>query len=944
MKIISFNEYKQNPVQKQKKIHSTTNIFIKGAREHNLKDIDVTIPKNKIVVVTGVSGSGKSSIVMDTLYAEGQRRYVESLSSYARQFLMRMNKPDVDYISGLCPAIAIEQKVTSKSSRSTVGSLTEIYDYLKLLFARIGNTYSPVSGKVVKKHTVSDVVDFLKQIEPGKKIILTAPVTFHKGWKIVELLKIFNQKGFTRIITEKGTEQIESLIEENRALKENEQWQLLIDRFVSGPKLIEQANRTSDSVQTAISEGEGKCIVSINEEAPHYFSTIFELDNLVFEEPTPELFSFNNPYGACKTCEGFGNVIGIDADLVFPDKNLSVYQGAIACWKGEKMGLWKQRFIDVAHLFDFPIHRPIKELTQQENDLLWTGNEHFKGLDAFLKMLEESAYKIQYRVMLSRYRGRTACPSCKGTRIREDANYVKIKGNSITDLVLMPIDELNLFFQNLKLTKTENEISKRILFEINNRLSVMCQIGLGYLSLNRLSNTLSGGESQRINLTRNLGSNLTGSMYILDEPSIGLHSKDTERLIKVLTNLRDLGNTVIVVEHDESIMQAADHILDIGPKAGRFGGKLVAEGSYNEIIRHPDSLTADYLSGKKEIPIPEERRKQVHYIKLEGAEQHNLQNIDVTIPLNNLVVVTGVSGSGKTTLIKKILYPALERHFNDIGMKPGLFSKISGDLDNLENVDMVDQIPIGRSSRSNPVTYVKAYDSIRELFSRQQQARVRGYKPKDFSFNVEGGRCEHCKGEGEITVEMQFLADIHLTCEHCEGKRFKSEVLEVTYNGKTIFDVLQMTVSEAIDFFHNQKEIASKLAPLEAVGLGYIRLGQSSSTLSGGEAQRVKLAFFLSKGKHHQKQLFILDEPTTGLHFDDINKLLKAFDALIENGHSIVVIEHNLDIIKSADWVIDLGPGGGKNGGRLLYEGKPEDLVKINESYTAGFLKEKLTQ
>jgi excinuclease ABC subunit A len=943
MKIISFNEYKQNPVQTQKKIHSTANIFIKGAREHNLQNIDVAIPKNKLVVVTGVSGSGKSSLVMDTLYAEGQRRYVESLSSYARQFLMRMNKPDVDYISGLCPAIAIEQKVTSKSSRSTVGSLTEIYDYLKLLFARIGKTFSPVSGLEVKKHTVSDVVDFLKQLEPGKKIILTAPVIFHAGWKITELLKTFNQKGFTRIITENGTEQIERLIEENRKLKKNEQWQLLIDRFVSGPKLTAQANRVSDSVQTAISEGEGKCIISIVGGETHYFSTIFELDNMVFEEPTPEFFSFNNPYGACKKCEGFGNVIGIDPDLVFPNKSLSVYQGAIACWKGEKMSLWKQRFLDKAHLFNFPIHRPVIDLTPHEYNLLWKGNEHFKGLDMFFGMLEENAYKIQYRVMLSRYRGRTACSVCKGTRIREDANYVKINNHSITDLVLMPIEELNDFFKKIKLTQTEKEISGRILFEINNRLEVMCRIGLGYLTLNRLSNTLSGGESQRINLTRNLGSNLTGSMYILDEPSIGLHSKDTERLINVLTDLRDLGNTVIVVEHDESIMQSANHILDIGPKAGRFGGKLIAEGTFDEITKNTYSLTGAYLSGKKEIPVPKERRNQVHYIKVEGARQHNLQSIDVTIPLNNLVVVSGVSGSGKTTLIKKILYPALQRHFNDHGMKPGLFSKISGDLDRLENVDMVDQNPIGRSSRSNPVTYIKAYDAIRELFSRQQQARVRGYKPKTFSFNVEGGRCEHCKGEGQITVEMQFLADIHLTCEHCEGKRFKSEVLEVTYNGKSIFDVLQMTVAEAIDFFHNQKEIVSRLTPLDAVGLGYIRLGQSSSTLSGGEAQRVKLAFFLSKGKHHQKQMFILDEPTTGLHFDDINKLLKAFEALIENGHSIVVIEHNLDIIKCADWVIDLGPGGGNKGGRLLYEGKPAGLISVKESFTAAFLKDKLS-
>lgn len=935
-------ESKQKSIQKQDLIPADKAIVIKGAREHNLQNIDITIPKNRLVVVTGVSGSGKSSLIIDTLYAEGQRRYVESLSSYARQFLVRMNKPEVDYITGICPAIAIEQKVTAKSSRSTVGSLTEIYDYLKLLYARVGKTYSPVSGKLVKKKNVSDVTDFIINAPEGSKIILKTPLKAYQGWEYEDIFNILVQKGFSRVIINGQTKRIEDLDISSLTNNIYEKGYLLIDRYLGGGKLNESINRISDSIMTAFHEGEGKCYVWINGQELYDFSNRFELDGINFEEPSPEFFSFNNPYGACKKCEGFGSIIGIDDSLVFPDKNLSVFEEAIACWRGEKMSNWSRKLISEAINFDFPVHRPIKELTQEQYDLLWQGNPYFEGLNDFFRHLEESSYKIQYRVMLSRYRGRTGCPECRGTRIRKDASYVKVGQKSIIDLVRMPISELNGFFKDLELNEADQVVAKRLLYEINNRLGIMQNVGLGYLMLNRLSNSLSGGETQRINLTRTLGSNLTSSLYILDEPSIGLHPKDTYRLIKVLIQLRDIGNTVVVVEHDEDIMRAADHIIDMGPLAGRYGGKVIASGNYNEIAESNESLTSDYLNNRKNIPVPKVRRPLSQKIKLTGASQHNLNNIEVTIPLNSLVVVTGVSGSGKTTLIRKILYPALYQLINGQGQKPGSYEKLTGDLQLLQQVEMIDQNPIGRSSRSNPVTYVKAFDAIRDLYSRQQVSKVRGYKPKHFSFNIEGGRCETCKGEGEITVEMQFLADIHLECEECSGKRFKAELLDVTYNGKNIFEVLEMSVDDALSFFANHKDIKSKLQPLSDVGLGYVHLGQSSSTLSGGEAQRVKLAFFLTKGRSGIKQLFIFDEPTTGLHFHDINKLLVAFNALIEQGHSIIVIEHNLDVIKTADWIIDLGPDGGSEGGNLVFEGVPEDIVNETNSHTGKYLKEKL--
>lgn len=917
-------------------------IVIKGAREHNLRNIDVKIPKNKLVVVTGVSGSGKSSLIIDTLYAEGQRRYVESLSSYARQFLVRMEKPEVDYITGLCPAIAIEQKVTTRTTRSTVGSLTEIYDYLKLLFARVGMTISPISGEEVKKHSVSDVVDFILTRPLQTKVQLLAPFALYHGRGIKAELDLLLQKGFSRILKDAKPTRIEDVLKENLKEVAPESISILVDRFVINEESFSQQKRMADSVQTAFFEGEGVCQVLANEQV-HDFSNRFDLDGMDFEEPTPEFFSFNSPYGACKRCEGFGTIIGIDDDLVFPDKELSVYDDGVACWRGEKMQKWKERLIRNAEKFDFPIHRSIKHLTDEEYELLWEGNEYFNGLHDFFAHLEEKSYKIQYRVMLSRYRGRTTCPECKGTRIRKDANYVKIGGKSITDLILMPLNELQQFFDKLKLDTHEEKIARRVLIEINNRLKFMLDVGLGYLALNRLSNTLSGGETQRINLTRTLGSNLTSSMYILDEPSIGLHPKDNHRLVEVLKRLRDMGNTVIVVEHDEEIMREADYILDLGPEAGIHGGQLVSEGTFDEIIAQNESLTAKYLNGSLEIPVPKHRRKSTAKLKLTGARQHNLKNVDVTIPLNSLVLVTGVSGSGKTTLVKSILVPALEQHLQGHGTKPGMYNELEGDWKQLDQVELVDQNPIGRSSRSNPVTYVKAFDAIRDLFAKQQQSKLKGLKPKHFSFNVEGGRCENCKGEGEITVEMQFLADIHLTCEVCNGKRFKEEVLEVTYNGKNIYEVLEMSVEEAIKFFSKHKEVADKLQPLADVGLGYVKLGQSSNTLSGGEAQRVKLAHFLSKGNTHAKYLFVFDEPTTGLHFHDINKLLAAFNALIEQGHSIVVIEHNLDVIKTADWIIDLGPDGGKEGGEVVYQGVPEEIIKTKRSHTGAFLKEKLS-
>lgn len=931
----------QSPSTNQLVVRSSTKINIRGAREHNLQNVDVSIPKNKLVVFTGVSGSGKSSLILDTLYAEGQRRYVESLSSYARQFLTRMEKPDVDYIEGLCPAIAIEQKVTTRTSRSTVGSLTEIYDYLKLLFARVGKTYSPISGNVVKKQEVHDVADFILAQKPETKIQLLAPLKGHKGRSMKEELGLLLQKGFTRIGLEGELHRIEELLTENTFSFLKEDVRILIDRFVANDGLAEQSGRIADSVQTAIFEGEGACIVEIGGQGLHTFSNRFELDGIVFEEPSPDFFSYNNPYGACKRCEGFGTIIGIDEGLVIPDRSLSVYEDAIACWRGEKMQEWKQELVKSAIRFDFPIHRAIKDLTPEEYQLLWDGNSYFQGLNDFFSHLEANAYKIQYRVMLARYRGRTGCPDCKGTRIRKDATYVKVGGQSITDLVLLPVDELKTFFSGLELNEFDNKVAGRILKEINNRLQVMMDVGLGYLSLNRLSNSLSGGETQRINLTRTLGSNLTSSLYILDEPSIGLHPRDTQRLLRVLKQLRDLGNTVVVVEHEEEVMRSADYIIDIGPEAGIYGGRVVAEGTFDDIL-NSDSLTGKYLREELTIPVPDQRRPVHFSLQLMGARQHNLKGVDVTIQLRCLTVVTGVSGSGKTTLVKQILHPALSRLLHGHGDQPGAYDDLTGDLKQVEAVEMVDQNPIGKSSRSNPVTYVKAFDAIRDLFAQQQLSRQRGFKPRHFSFNVEGGRCEECKGEGQTTVEMQFLADIHLTCEVCEGKRFREEVLEVTYNGSNIYEVLEMSVDEALGFFKKHKEIMNRLQPLADVGLGYIKLGQSSSTLSGGEAQRVKLAFFLGKGNSTARHLFIFDEPTTGLHFHDISKLLRAFDALIAQGHSIIVIEHNPEVIKCADWVIDLGPDGGKGGGNLVFEGRPEELVDVPESYTGQFLKGKL--
>ena len=919
-------------------------IIIKGARTHNLQNVDVAIPRNKLVVVTGVSGSGKSSITIDTLYAEGQRRYVESLSSYARQFLTRMNKPDVDYIKGICPAIAIEQKVSTRTTRSTVGSLTEIYDYLRLLYARVGKTYSPISGEVVKKHEVSDVVDYILSLPDGSKVLIVVPFKPKSKTTLKAELNILLQKGYTRLSSKGELLRIDELMEDKDAQKKLDinALDILIDRVIVKADDEELAGRVADSILTSFSESDGDCIVEVNGDDRKAFSNRFELDGMRFEEPTPHFFNFNSPFGACKTCEGFGTIIGIDEDLVVPDKMMSVYEGAIAPWKGEKMGEWLTELVRSAMKFDFPIHRSYKHLTDEEKNLLWTGNQYFGGLNAFFKMLEENAYKIQYRVMQSRYRGRTTCTECKGARLRKDTEYVKINGRSISELLLLPIEEVQQFFAHIELSEHEMKIAKRILIEVQTRLALMMEVGLSYLTLNRLSNTLSGGETQRINLTRTLGSNLTDSLYILDEPSVGLHPRDTARLVSVLQNLRDLGNTVVVVEHEEEIMRAADHIIDLGPRAGRLGGEVVFQGPFEDLPLSGRSLTAAYLTGREQIDVPTTRRKGVNKLKLTGATQHNLKDVSFEIPLNTLTVVTGVSGSGKTTLIKQIFYPALVKAIGGFGDKPGAFEELLGDIASIKQVEMVDQKPIGKSSRSNPVTYIKAYDEIRELYARQPSSKLKGLKPKHFSFNVEGGRCETCKGEGEIIVEMQFLADVHLVCEECNGKRFKEEVLDVTYREKNIFDVLEMSVDEALEFFAKEKDIYTAIKPLDDVGLGYVKLGQSSSTLSGGEAQRVKLASFLGRGKSNDHVLFIFDEPTTGLHFNDIKILLKAFDALMEIGHTIVVIEHNMEVIKSADWIIDLGPDGGDKGGYLLYQGTPEGMVENSESHTAKYLKEKL--
>ncbi len=922
-------------------------IRIKGARVHNLKNIDVDIPRGKLVVVTGVSGSGKSSLTIDTLFAEGQRRYAESLSAYARQFMARMNKPDVDYIKGLCPAIAIEQKVVTRTPRSTVGSMTEIYDYLRLLFARTGRTYSPVSGRQVKKDDTQDVVKTIQALNAGDKVLILTAFGQHKNRNTKEELNILLQAGFSRLYVAGETMRIEDLLEmEDKALKKKipssgpvkNAW-VLIDRLVVKSFDEDDLHRIADSVGTAFYEGEGELQLEINGSSTLlHFSNRFEMDGMLFEEPVPNLFSFNNPFGACPTCEGFSQVLGIDADLVIPDRRLSVYEGAVAPWKGEKMGLWKDQFIRAAKKFDFPVHKPIVDLTKEQYRTLWEGNEHVNGINDFFAEVERNLYKVQYRVMLSRYRGRTGCPDCEGYRLRKEALYVKIGGLHIGELCRMQIKDLVQWFDELKLDEHDQAIAKRVLIEIHHRLKTLLDVGLGYLSLDRLANSLSGGESQRIQLTRSLGSNLTQSLYILDEPSIGLHSRDTQRLIRVLKELRDLGNTVVVVEHDEMMMRQADHIIDMGPLASHLGGEVVAAGNYAELIGNEKSLTGKYLKGELAIIPPATVRKWKNSIKVEGARQHNLKNIDVEFPLHVLCVVSGVSGSGKTTLVKQILYPALQKMKGEPADKVGMHRAITGDTDRISQIELVDQNPIGKSSRSNPVTYIKAYDEIRDLFSRQPLSKTRGFQPKHFSFNVDGGRCDNCKGEGEQIVEMQFLADVHLTCEVCGGKRFKEEVLEVTYRGKSIFQVLEMSVDESLEFFADEEDILQKIKPLSDVGLGYVKLGQSSDTLSGGEAQRVKLASFLGKGRAQGHILFIFDEPTTGLHFHDIRKLLASFSALIDQGHSILVVEHNTDVIRSADWVIDLGPEAGDGGGNLVYAGVPAGLKKVKESYTGKFL------
>lgn len=915
-------------------------IFIKGARMHNLKNVSVAIPRNKLVVVTGVSGSGKSSLTMDTLFAEGQRRYAESLSAYARQFLMRMDKPDVDYIHGICPAIAIEQKVTTRTPRSTVGSMTEIYDYLRLLFARAGHTYSPISGKEVKKDSVTDVIEYIKTLPKGVKIQFIVPLVTRYKRSVPEELNILMQKGFSRVYAKGADEKpirIEDVLNGEYKLPAKNIY-LLVDRIVTKDFDEDDLHRMADSIQTAFYESEGECLLEIDGDKVEIFNNRFEADGMVFEEPTPNLFSFNNPYGACPTCEGFGQVLGVDDDLVIPDKRLSVYEGAVACWRGEKMSEWQQAFIRAASKFDFPIHKPVIDLSAKEYDLLWNGNSKVNGIRDFFKMVEQNLYKVQYRVMQARYRGRTVCPTCNGSRLRPEAMYVKVAGTTIADLMMMPSSDLSNWFDKLKLNEHDTAIAKRIMIELSQRIKTLLDVGLGYLTLNRLANTLSGGESQRIQLTKFLGSNLTDSLYILDEPSIGLHSRDTERLINVLKNLRDLGNTVVVVEHDEMMMREADYIIDMGPLASHLGGEVVAAGPYKELIKNKMSLTGQYLSGAMCIEAPATKRKPKGAIRIEGCRQNNLKDVSVDFPLNLLCVVTGVSGSGKTTLVKQTLYPALQKHYGEGTDRPGLHRALTGDLDRITHVEMVDQNPIGKSSRSNPVTYIKAWDEIRKLFTRQPLAKMRGFAEKHFSFNTDGGRCDTCKGDGEVIVEMQFLADVHLVCESCKGKRFKEEVLEVTYRGKNVYEILDMSVDDSIEFFKDEKKLSKAIQPLSDVGLGYVKLGQSSDTLSGGEAQRVKLASFLGKGNAKDKILFIFDEPTTGLHFHDIKKLLKSFDALIEQGHSIIVIEHNTDVIKSADWVIDLGPEGGAGGGRLLYEGVPEGLKKVKESYTGKYM------
>ncbi len=925
-------------------LDSKHNIIIKGAQMHNLKDLSVGIPRNKLVVITGLSGSGKSSLAFDTLYAEGQRRYVESLSSYARQFLGRLDKPKVEYIKGIAPAIAIEQKVNTTNARSTVGTSTEIYDYIKLLFARIGKTYSPISGEEVTKDTVTSVIERVKTFENGSRWLLLAPLFIEKGRTVEQKLSVLLQQGFARMLADEKLMRIDEVLETKTKFKVGF---LVVDRIVIDEENTDDEdflNRLADAVQTAFYEGKGKCtLASADNDERYVFSNSFDRDGMTFLEPNVHLFSFNNPFGACPKCEGFGSVIGIDEDLVIPNASLSIYENAVYAWRGESMSWYRDQLVNNAYKFNFPIHRPYAQLSDSEKELLWKGNKYFVGLNDFFKELEEKNYKIQNRVMLARYRGKTKCPDCKGTRLRKEAAYVKINGKSISDLVNVSIKDLIPFFDGLQLSAYDAKVAERLLIEIKSRLRFLSDVGLSYLNLNRNSASLSGGESQRINLATSLGSSLVGSMYILDEPSIGLHPKDTERLIKVLLHLRDLGNTVIVVEHDEDIMKMADVIIDIGPEAGSLGGTLVAQGTFDEILKS-NSLTARYLNGDLEIEVPKKRRKWSGYIDILGARENNLKYVDVRFPLEVLTVITGVSGSGKSTLVKKILYPAMQKKLEGIGEKAGKFGELQGHYHKIQHIEYVDQNPIGRSSRSNPVTYIKAYDEIRDLYAKEKLSKIRGYQSKHFSFNVDGGRCETCKGEGSIEVEMVFMADVSLPCDACKGKRFKNDILEVKFAEKNIDDILTMTIDEAVQFFDENKQpkIVQRLQPLQDVGLGYVQLGQSSSTLSGGEAQRIKLASFLVKGSTKEKALFIFDEPTTGLHFHDIKKLLKSFDALIDKGHSIIVIEHNLDLIKCADWVIDLGPEGGDNGGELLAIGTPEEVVKNKKSITAKYLKEKL--
>lgn len=929
------------------------NIIIKGARVHNLKNIDLEIPRNQLVVITGLSGSGKSSLAFDTLYAEGQRRYVESLSSYARQFLGRMSKPEVDYIKGIPPAIAIEQKVNTRNPRSTVGTSTEIYEYIKLLYARIGKTYSPVSGEIVKKHEAEDVVNSALQFDDGTKLMVLTKVIPSAERTLSEELQNLVMQGFNRLLINEEIIRIQDIQVNKDFLKNNPDIYLIIDRL-SVDRTSTGISRLTDSIETAFYEGKGVCLLNIfTDEGTRmlYFSKSFEADGMQFETPTVHTFSFNSPLGACPTCEGFGKVIGIDEDLVIPNKTLSIFEDAVACWKGEVMGEYKLQLIRSANRFNFPIHKPYYELTDEQRQLLWSGNKYFEGLNTFFNMLEANQYKIQYRVMLARYRGKTVCPDCKGSRLKKEASYIQVSGKSISELVLMPVSNLKSFFDNIQLDETDANISKRLLLEINNRIQFLLDVGLGYLTLNRLSNTLSGGESQRINLATSLGSSLVGSLYILDEPSIGLHSRDTHLLIKVLKQLRDLGNTVVVVEHDEEIMRAADYIIDIGPYAGRKGGEVVFHGKTADISTATDeetehSFTLKYLLNKEFIDIPKYRRKWNNYIEVLGARENNLKGINVKFPLNVMTVVTGVSGSGKSSLVRNVFYAALKKHYGGVADRTGQFGALRGSMQLAKDIEFVDQNPIGRSSRSNPVTYIKAYDEIRKLFADQQLSKQMGYSASHFSFNTDGGRCEECQGEGTVTVEMQFMADLVLECEHCHGKRFKQDILEVQYKNVNIFDVLEMTVNQAIEFFSAQsgsteKKIVKRLKPLQDVGVGYVKLGQSSSTLSGGESQRVKLASFLANEKP-EPTIFVFDEPTTGLHFHDIKTLLTAFEALIAKGHTVIIIEHNIEVIKCADHIIDIGPEGGDNGGKLVFEGTPEELVNCDCSYTGKFLKAKL--